>query len=180
MTNATYLQREAQMDRFGLKVASQLDDLPLAHDISERLRIARQQALAQRKVAVAAQMQMAGSVSLSGSAAVLGGGDANGSDWFSRILGTVPLIALAIGLIAINALIAVAGAAQSSSGSTPSKRQAWRGVSATFAPNAAPVLGFAFTIAAPTLFAASPRKPSVAPDSRAISCASTCSVEASG
>jgi Protein of unknown function (DUF3619) len=102
MTNATYLQREAQMDRFGLKVASQLDDLPLPHDISERLRIARQQALAQRKVAVAPQLLKAGSVSLSGSAAALGGGDASGSDWFSRILGTVPLIALAIGLIAIN------------------------------------------------------------------------------
>ena len=102
MTNATYLQREAQMDRFGLKVAAQLDDMPLAHDISERLRIARQQALAQRKVAVAAQAQAAGSVFSSGSSAILGGGDADGSGWFNRVLGAVPLIALAIGLVAIN------------------------------------------------------------------------------
>ena len=104
MTNATYLQREAQMDRFGLKVASQLDDLPLAHDISERLRIARQLALAQRKVSIAAQTQTSGGMFSSGSAAVLsgGGGDADGSGWLSRILGAVPLIALAMGLIAIN------------------------------------------------------------------------------
>ncbi len=99
MTNATYLQREAQMDRFGLKVASQLDDLPLTHDISERLRIARQQALAQRKVAVVSQSQAADGVFSSGSSAVLGG-DQFG--WFNRVLGAVPLIALAAGLILIN------------------------------------------------------------------------------
>jgi hypothetical protein len=100
MTNATLLQHEARMDRFGLKVTALLDDQPLAHDISERLRVARQQALAQRKTALAVQTQAAPSIFASGSAAVLGGGD--GFNWVNRILGALPLIALAIGLVAIN------------------------------------------------------------------------------
>ncbi|TAG25820.1 MAG: DUF3619 family protein [Burkholderiales bacterium] len=100
MTNATLLQREAQMDRFGLKVAAYLDDQPLAHDISERLRVARQQALAQHKLVSVAQTQAAPSVFVSGSAAVLGGGD--GSGWFNRFAGFVPLFALVVGLVAIN------------------------------------------------------------------------------
>jgi Protein of unknown function (DUF3619) len=100
MTNATYLQREAQMDRFGLKVAALLDDQALPHDISERLRVARQQALAQRKIALAAQTQAAPSIFASGSAAVLGGGD--GFGWFNRVFSAVPLLALVVGLVAIN------------------------------------------------------------------------------
>jgi Protein of unknown function (DUF3619) len=100
MTNATLLQREAQMDRFGLKVAAILDDQPLPHDISERLRVARQTALAQRKLATAAQTQAAPSIFASGSAAVLGGGE--GFNWFSRFAGALPLLALVVGLVAIN------------------------------------------------------------------------------
>jgi Protein of unknown function (DUF3619) len=100
MTNATLLQREAQMDRFGLKVAALLDDQPLAHDISERLRVARQQALAQRRLVSATQAQLAPSIFASGSAAVLGGGD--GFGWFNRFAGIIPLFALVVGLVAIN------------------------------------------------------------------------------
>jgi Protein of unknown function (DUF3619) len=100
MTNATTLQREAQMDRFGLKVAALLDDQALPHDISERLRVARQQALAQRKTALGAQTQAAPSIFASGSAAVLGGGD--GFGWFNRVVSAVPLLALVVGLVAIN------------------------------------------------------------------------------
>lgn len=100
MTNATSLQREAQMDRFGLKVAALLDDQALPHDISERLRVARQQALAQRKLVLATQSQTAGGVFASGSAAILGGGE--GFSWFNRLAGALPIVALAIGLVAIN------------------------------------------------------------------------------
>lgn len=100
MTNATSLQREAQMDRFGLKVAALLDDQALPHDISERLRVARQQALAQRKLVLATQGQTAGGVFASGSAAILGGGE--GFSWFNRLAGALPIVALAIGLVAIN------------------------------------------------------------------------------
>ncbi len=100
MTNATYLQRDIQMDRFGLKVAAILDDQPLAHDISERLRVARQQAMAQRKPVAAHQAEASMTVFASGSAAVLGGGE--GFNWFNRFAGALPLLALAIGLVAIN------------------------------------------------------------------------------
>lgn len=100
MTNATQAQHEAHMDRFGLKVAALLDDQPLTHDISERLRIARQQALAQRKLATSTQTQVAPSIFASGSAAVLGGGD--GFGWFNRFAGALPLLALVVGLVAIN------------------------------------------------------------------------------
>jgi hypothetical protein len=95
MTNATRLQLEARMDRFGLKLASHLDEQPLSHDISERLRVARQQALAQRKK----ELQAANAISTSGGAAVLGG---EGFNWFNRLASALPLLALIVGLIAIN------------------------------------------------------------------------------
>ncbi|MFM7331338.1 MAG: DUF3619 family protein [Brachymonas sp.] len=98
MTNSTVLEREARMDRIGLKVAAMLDDQPLAHDISERLRVARQQAVAQRKKAF--QPQAAYSLHMSGGAAVLGGGD--GLGWFNRMASVLPLLVLAVGLVMIN------------------------------------------------------------------------------
>jgi Protein of unknown function (DUF3619) len=103
MTNANALQREARMDRFGLKIAAYLDDQPLPHDISERLRIARQQALAQRKKELVAQKQIASSISASGGAAALGGDfGGDGLNWINRLIGALPLIALAAGLILMN------------------------------------------------------------------------------
>ena len=98
MTNATRLQLEARMDRFGLKLAAHLDAQPLSHDISERLRVARQQALAQRKKE--ANLQTTSSVSMSGAAAVLGGGE--GLNWFSRLASALPLLAMIVGLVIIN------------------------------------------------------------------------------
>lgn len=105
MTNATHQQQEIQMDRFGLKVAALLDDQALPHDISERLRVARQQAVAQRKRAALAQTQvqtqpqMAESVFASGNSAGLGG---DGLNWFSSLTSALPLLALVVGLVAIN------------------------------------------------------------------------------
>jgi Protein of unknown function (DUF3619) len=100
MTNATALHQEALIDRFGLKVTARLDDQPLSHDISERLRIARQNAVAMHKKQ--AQLQTAPSVSMSGGAAVLGGGD--GLTWWNRIASVLPLLALAAGLVAVNVM----------------------------------------------------------------------------
>jgi Protein of unknown function (DUF3619) len=100
MTNATTLHQEALMDRFGLKVTARLDDQPLSHDISERLRIARQQAVAMHKKQT--QVQTAPSSAISGGALVLGGGD--GFNWFNRIASVLPLLALAAGLIAVNVM----------------------------------------------------------------------------
>jgi hypothetical protein len=104
MTNAITLQQEALMDRFGLKVAAHLDDQTLPHDISERLRIARQQAVSQRKKLTVAQTQTATSWSMSGGAAALGGGDfSDKPSWMQSLIGALPLVALAIGLIVVNA-----------------------------------------------------------------------------
>jgi hypothetical protein len=101
MTNATHQLQEIQMDRFGLKVAALLDDQALPHDISERLRVARQQAVAQRKRSALAQTQIqtAESVFVSGNSAALGG---DGLNWFSSLASALPLLALVVGLVAIN------------------------------------------------------------------------------
>ena len=72
----------------------------LPHDISERLRVARAQAITKRKV-----HKLVGAVSVlaSGGAATLGFGD-EGLGWWGRIASALPLLALAIGLVAINAI----------------------------------------------------------------------------
>jgi hypothetical protein len=84
--------------RFGVRVAARLtagnQDLP--HDIAERLRAGRVQALARRKL-VQAPAQTA-AVGRDGTM-VLGGG------WWSRIASALPLVVLAAGLIAISALL---------------------------------------------------------------------------
>jgi Protein of unknown function (DUF3619) len=104
MTNATTLHQEALMDRFGLKVTARLDDQPLSHDIAERLRIARQQAVAMHKkqTQVQTQTQTASSASMAGGALVLGGGD--GLNWFNRIASALPLLALVAGLVVVNVM----------------------------------------------------------------------------
>ncbi|MFM6991175.1 MAG: DUF3619 family protein [Rhodoferax sp.] len=99
-------QTDLAVDRFGLKVASRLTDAcesgagALGHDISERLRVARAQAVAARKKPALAR----GTVVLaSGGAASLAlGGDEPGL--WSRIAAFLPLIALVAGLIAINTI----------------------------------------------------------------------------
>lgn len=91
-------------ERIGRRIAIRLtagaDDLP--YDISERLRAARVQAVARRKMHVEWQAAPATAIASGGSAAVLGGpGGAGG--WLKRLLAsTVPLVALLAGLVAIN------------------------------------------------------------------------------
>ncbi|MDR0479693.1 MAG: DUF3619 family protein [Burkholderiaceae bacterium] len=105
---------EIQQHQLGLRIAARLssstDDLP--HDVQERLRAAREQALGYRKrlVTVAAP-QHAGHVTVlghAGGAAVLGGfGSSNrlddgGADWWTRIVSIAVAIALVAGLVAID------------------------------------------------------------------------------
>ncbi len=90
------------MDRFGLKVTARLDNQPLSHDISERLRIARQQAVAMHQKQTQVRTATSISGSKSGGALVLGGGD--GLNWFNRIASALPLLALAAGLVAVNVM----------------------------------------------------------------------------
>ncbi len=104
MTNTSTQKRlDVLHDRYGLKTASYLSagaaDLP--HDISERLRAARVQAVAKRKVA---QLAPADEVMRSGNSAALSWGSRDGSGWFTRLGAVVPLLALVIGLLVINSV----------------------------------------------------------------------------
>ncbi len=87
-----------RQDQFGRRIAARLDaglsELP--HDVTERLRVARMQALAQRKVAVAP----ARSVSVSGGQAALGGDER--VPFWQRLASALPLLVLAAGLVTIH------------------------------------------------------------------------------
>ncbi len=88
-------------DRFGLKTASYLSagSAELPHDISERLRSARVQAVSQRKITTT---QTAGGVVNAGGSAALTWGSGEGWNWWSRIGLVLPLVALVVGLLTIN------------------------------------------------------------------------------
>ena len=102
MTNSNQYQAEILRDRYGLRVAARLSAgaAELPHDISERLRVARTQAVSKRKVNKLASATL---VQMSGGSAILGGGD-EGLTWWGRIASALPLLALVIGLVAINAI----------------------------------------------------------------------------
>ncbi|HJS03981.1 MAG TPA: DUF3619 family protein [Variovorax sp.] len=96
-TTLSTISAEAEA-QFGRQVAARLSagtqDLP--HEISERLRAARMQAVARRKVVQV--LQTAPAVVPNGGSAALGGG------WWTRIGSVIPLIALVAGLIVITTL----------------------------------------------------------------------------
>jgi hypothetical protein len=87
-------------DRFGLRIAARLSagTAELPYDVSERLRAARIQALAKRKLTV---LRAVPSVVASGGAASLTFGD-EGVSWWNRIASALPLIVLAAGLVTIH------------------------------------------------------------------------------
>ncbi|GAC1354358.1 MAG: hypothetical protein NVSMB34_05980 [Variovorax sp.] len=89
----------AAEDRFGRRLAARLSvgNQELPHDIGERLRVARAQAVAMRKLPP--QLRAASTVVVqSGHTAMLGG------SWWTRIGSVVPLIALVAGLITISVM----------------------------------------------------------------------------
>ncbi len=87
------------MDQFGARIAHQLDAAAqqLPHDVSERLRAARTQALANRRVS---ETVAAPAVFVQGGSAVLGGG----FGFWGRAASWLPLVALTIGLLGIGSL----------------------------------------------------------------------------
>jgi len=88
----------ATEEQFGRRVAARLSagNLELPHEVGERLRAARMQALGRRKVAH--QLRAAPVVVSSGRTAALGAG------WWTRIGSVIPLIALVAGLMVISAM----------------------------------------------------------------------------
>lgn len=89
-------------DRYGRQVAACLDasaaDLP--HDITERLRVARLQALSKYR---AVQLSTVPPLPLGGGVAALGPGEGEGGLW-PRLVSLIPLMALLAGLVAIQVL----------------------------------------------------------------------------
>jgi hypothetical protein len=90
---------EETMDRWGQYFSNQLTlatpDLP--HDISERLRIARNLALAQRKPLVMSRTATSAQINNNGT---LTGPSEEGLNLWSILASAVPLLALVIGLMA--------------------------------------------------------------------------------
>lgn len=97
MTTAPLSATTALEDGFGRQLAQRLTagSLDLPHDLGERLRAARMQAVASRKLAPLA-LRAAPAVMASGDAAVLGGG------WWTRLGAAVSLAALVVGVFAIS------------------------------------------------------------------------------
>ena len=100
MTNS--YQNQLAQDRFALQITARLSDAvdALPYDISERLRAARVRSVSLQKIAFT---QTATSVTLSGGAATLTFGNER-PNWWKRVAAAVPLLALVIGLIAINVI----------------------------------------------------------------------------
>jgi hypothetical protein len=99
MTTIQATQSEQLQDRFGRLVAARLSagTAELPHDVAERLRAARVQAVARRKPA---NLRAPAAFAKSGSAATLTFGDEGQSLW-NRIASILPLVALVAGLFVI-------------------------------------------------------------------------------
>ncbi|MCJ7798607.1 MAG: DUF3619 family protein [Polaromonas sp.] len=103
MTNSPMNRTNTLQDQFGQKTASYLSAgaANLPHDIAERLRAARGQAVAMRKIAKSETA--AGVVNAGGSAALMWG-QRDGLSWWARIGTVLPLAALIAGLLTINSI----------------------------------------------------------------------------
>lgn len=99
-STSNQFRAQALQDQFGLKIANRLSQASaeVPHDISERLRVARQQAVAQRKKP---QLVLASHVNVQNGAATLQFGNERIGLW-GRFASILPLIALLVGLVAIN------------------------------------------------------------------------------
>ena len=101
--NSIQNQQEILQERFALKLAARLSEgsADLSYDISERLRAARAQAVAKRKTS---KLQTANAVMANGRSAALTWGGADGIGFWGRLGAVLPLIALIVGLLSINAI----------------------------------------------------------------------------
>ena len=95
----------ALQDQFGLKLAARLSQgsAEVPHDISERLRIARAQALSKRKKLAAITITQVNAAQGAGTL-ILGGGQERMGLW-ARFASALPLIALLVGLVTINSVL---------------------------------------------------------------------------
>ncbi len=101
MTNSQHYRAELFQERLALRIAARLSDSSdaVGHDIAERLRFARIKALARRKVSTLA---VADGLAYAGGSGMLGG--AGQPSWWQRMGAVIPLLALVVGLIAIQSV----------------------------------------------------------------------------
>ena len=104
--NYRQLHTDTLQNRFGLRVAARLSagTERLPHDIGERLRVAREQAVARRKQPAAVLRQRAAmATSRNGNTATLSFGD-DGLGFWGRLTSAALVLVMAAGLIAINVI----------------------------------------------------------------------------
>ena len=95
-TQAPALHRQQALEaRFGLRVAAVIDEAPLGHDIQERLRIARENAVSHARSARRLAAAQAVQVHASGTATL------GGTPWWARLASFVPLLVLSLGLLMV-------------------------------------------------------------------------------
>ena len=99
MMNSSQKNIEVMQERFARKAVSHISNstADLSHNVTERLRAARFQAIANRKIAKN-QIAVVGQ----GQSAALTWSSGEPSGWGARIGALVPLVALVIGLFTIN------------------------------------------------------------------------------
>ena len=99
MTSMQLMQRDNFETQFGQNIAARLSEgtRELPHDISERLKVARMQALSKRKVI---RLQTASDAAVNGNTMSLHLGGADDGIWI-KIASVLPLIALVAGLLTI-------------------------------------------------------------------------------
>lgn len=92
---------QKRIDQFANRIAARLEGGGVPHDVSERLRIARQQALAARKTAALAAAQPASAIVTQGRHAALAAGSEPGFGWLGWLAPALALAALLAGLLAL-------------------------------------------------------------------------------
>ena len=92
---------QKRIDQFANRIAARLEGGGVPHDISERLRIARQQALAARKTAALAAAQPASAIVTQGRHAALAAGGEPSFGWLGWLAPALALAALLAGLLAL-------------------------------------------------------------------------------
>ena len=92
---------QKRIDQFANRIAARLEGGGVSHDVSERLRIARQQALAARKTAALAPAQPASAIVTQGRHAALAAGGEPGFGWLGWLAPALALAVLLVGLLAL-------------------------------------------------------------------------------
>ena len=103
MMNSQHNRADILQDRFALKATAYLSaaNANLSHDVSERLRAAREQAVAKRKIT---SVRTASSINTSGDSASLTWGQGDGMSVWGWAGSFMPLVALVVGLLVIDSV----------------------------------------------------------------------------